>query len=55
MPKDLELTLTVQKVFDVLEQDWLYDLLPGDGADDFILSQLRMAIVAAAKEENAQR
>lgn len=34
--------LDLDEIYEVLDSDWLYDLLPGNGTDDFILQQLRM-------------
>jgi len=43
--------LDLDEIYEVLDSDWLYDLLPGNGADDFILQQLRMEFEMRAKKE----
>jgi hypothetical protein len=45
-----DLSLTLQEIWDILDQDWLYDLLPGDGQDDYILEQLRWHFMAKSLE-----
>jgi hypothetical protein len=44
----LTLELTLEDIYAVLDEDWLYDLLPGDGQDDYILSKLRTAFANRA-------
>ena len=44
-------TLTVEEIFEILEQDWLYDLLPGNGQDDYILQTLKTDILLKATEQ----
>ena len=48
--------LTLEEVFAVLDEDWLYDLLPGNGQDDYILDQLRKRFreVARGSGSNAE-
>lgn len=43
-------TLTLEEIYEVLDEDWLYDLLPGDGQDDYILSELRKRLLFKASE-----
>ena len=43
--------LDLDEIYEVLDSDWLYDFLPGNGADDFILQQLRMEFEMRAKKE----
>jgi hypothetical protein len=45
-----DLSLTLQEIWDILDQDWLYDLLPGDGQDDYILEEMRWHFMAKALE-----
>lgn len=38
--------LTLSEIIQLLDSEWLYELLPGDGKDDFILQKLRQALEA---------
>ena len=47
---DLTKTLTLAQIYEVLEADWLYELLPGDGQDDYILQRLQDAFAEATRK-----
>lgn len=44
-------TLTIEEILEILNAEWLYELLPGDGQDDYILQKLREAFVHKAMEK----
>lgn len=46
--------LTLDEIYEVLDSDWLYDLLPGNGEDDYILQRLRNAFDAKAHGRNCE-
>lgn len=42
--------LPLEEIFAVLDAPWLYELLPGNGQDDYILQKLREAFTEQAKK-----
>ena len=48
------MTLTLEQIFGILEEDWLYDLLPGDGQDDYILTELRRHFLFEAQDSDLE-
>lgn len=49
------LSLTLEEIFELLDEDWLYDLLPGNGEDDYILGKLKERLMHKALEQDLDR
>jgi hypothetical protein len=48
---DIFRTISLERLWAILDDEYLYSLLPGDGQDDYILSWLKQRIVEEAKRE----